>query len=323
MSASCPNVRIPRRLAAVVAISSFAFTGLAMSQLPDPSPQEEVGGAVGEPMAEDPVDVNIAEALTLDAGVTYATAYYFRGALQLDDSGAVFQPYAQIGADVANADNYEVNTYVGTWNSFHTNSPTPPTSTAGPDAWYESRLYGGAKLSTGDFEFGGVYTFYTSPNNAFNTIQEVGLTAAWAPDLVVDESNAIDLTLGLNGGVYFETEDQNGTNDAYFEVGVTPGFDIDIEVGENGNTPVSITFPVVAGFSIDDYFFDDTGDEELLGFISVGAQASVPLPIPLEYGRWTLTGGVQALFLEADSLVVINEDNSEAYVGSIAVGVKM
>jgi hypothetical protein len=323
MSESYSKAGTPRHLAVLAAVSSFVFAGLAFGQVPDPRPQEEVGGLVGEPIAEDVDDADVGEAIRLDAGVTYTTAYYFRGALQLDNSGFVFQPYANIGVDLANAEDYDVNAYVGTWNSFHTKSPSPPTNTAGPDAWYESDLYGGVNFTTGDFTFGGLYTFYTSPANAFNTIQEVGLVAGWAPDISVGDSDTLDVTLGLNGGVYFETKDQNGTEDSYFELGVTPGLEFDVEIGGEDRTPVQLTFPAVVGFSIDEYFFDEAGDEEFFGFVSVGVQGTVPLPVPRAYGDWTLTAGLQALFLEAENLVLINEGDSSALVGSVSVGFEM
>ena len=66
-----------------------------------------------------------------------------------------------------------VNAYVATWNSFH-EEKTGFDGTGGPSTWYESDLYGGVDVVAGPVTVGVVYTFYTYPNGAFETIQEIG-----------------------------------------------------------------------------------------------------------------------------------------------------
>ena len=49
----------------------------------------------------------------------------------------------------------------------------------GPGAWYESDIFGGVDFVFGKFTVGTVYTFYTYPNGAFDTIQEIGFKVGY------------------------------------------------------------------------------------------------------------------------------------------------
>ena len=73
------------------------------------------------------------------------------------------------------------------------------------------------------------------------------------------------------------------------------------------------------GFGIDDYYFDDEGDDELLGYGSIGLGASMPLPMPARYGDWTLNASVTWLQMFADGLEAVNNGDDNEIIGKIGV----
>jgi hypothetical protein len=244
------------------------------------------------------VDPNTGK-LTLTGGIDYTTSYFFRGYNQ-EDTGFIFQPYVTVTAALVANDNFTLNGYVGTWNSFHEEKTLA--AATGPSTWYESDIYGGLDFVFGKFTLGTVYTFYTYPNGAFNTIQELGFKVSYDDtDFMKDKGF---FALKPYAAIYFETKDGNGTEDTYLEVGVTPSFAL-------GDSGVTLSVPVVVGMSVDDYYLDDDGDNEFLGYASVGAFASLPLPFGSDYGAWTLTGGVQYIQLFADSAEAVNDGGTD------------
>lgn len=245
-------------------------------------------------LADEEIDPNTG-ALSFVGGVDYVTAYYFRGFNQ-EDARLIFQPYLTLYADV----NDNATAYVGTWNSVH-ESPTPSDG-GGLENWYESDLYGGIDFALSDnFTLGLIYTLYTYPGGAFDAIEEVGAKLAYAGEVGGH-------ALSPYAAIYKEISDENGTQDTYGEVGIGPSF----EAGD-----FTIGIPVVVGMSIDDYYVDADGDDEFLGFGSVGVTAAVPLPVPARYGEWTLTGGVSYVHFFAEGLEMANEAAGEEDDGAI------
>jgi hypothetical protein len=251
-------------------------------------------------------------ALTLTGGVDWTTAYFFRGYNQ-EDTGLIFQPYATITAALVSNDNFTLNAYVGTWNSLH--SKKTLASGSGNSDWYESDAFGGLDFVFGKFTVGAVYTFYTYPNGAFQTIQELGFKVAY-DDTDFMKGNGFDFALKPYVAVYFETADGNGTEDSYLELGIGPSF----AAGNVAGKPVTLSVPVVLGCSIDDYYLDSSGGNEFFGYGSIGLFASVPLGDTGKFGTWTLTGGVQYIQLFADSAELTNDGGeSNEFLGKVGV----
>ena len=291
--------------AAAAALGLTAHSALAQTGTTD-APQQ------ARPQDLAPADVEDINTggLDLSAGVDVTTAYYFRGIIQ-ENQGVIVQPYAQIGIDIAETDDVEVAGYVGIWNSFH--DEQTGSDGAGPDIWYEADLYGGVGLGFGDFGVDFIYTAYTSPNGAFNTVQEVGVAAAYAGE--ADFGDNLNFGFEVGGGVFFELDNTAFGDDEgiYAEVGITPSFGIEVRDQE-----VAIGIPVVLGFSIDDYYEADDDDE--LGFVSVGVTAGVPLAfIPERYGDWSVSGALTGLFLVGDNLEDANSGDEFELIGTVGV----
>jgi hypothetical protein len=365
---------LPTPVIAAATAAAFALLAAAPSfgQFNDQRPQEDVTGRIGDPLSDDPLneadtdddlmidldgdgiidvvedddDISTAPAYSVGAGVTVTSAYYFRGINQgvanedgLFNGGFIAQPYIELGIPIV-ADpskGYGLSAIAGTWNSF--GSEQTNDDDAGPTNWYESDLYAGLGFTTGNFEIGAIYTFYTSPNDSFATVQEIGGFIGYGIDFGDDPDIDNQFTGGIDlaAGVYFEVDNTavgfdgiaddpatafdetvDGITDEgiYLELGVEPSLDLEID-GLAGD--VALSFPIAVGLSLADYYYDDSGDDEFFGYVSVAAAASIPLPVPANYGAWSLTPSVQGLFLGANNLEALNDDESTEFIGSLSL----
>jgi len=265
-----------------------------------------LGSAVVAPqavLAED-ADPNTG-AISFSAAQTITTSYFFRGYNQ-EDTGLIYQPTVTGYISLLDSDELDIVANIGTWNSFHSEQ------TGGTNVWYESDIYGGL-----DFIFGPVtasvgYTFYFYPNGSFSTIQE-----AYAK-IMVDESQFVeDLPFAIKpyALLAIETDDGNGSEDTYLEVGATPTF----ALGESG---VTVAVPLALGMSLDDYYLDSTGDNELFGFGLIGINGTLPLSfVPAKYGAWSVTAGVNYIQMFADSAEAVNDGGEDYEVqGFVTLG---
>jgi hypothetical protein len=250
-------------------------------------------------------------AIHFELGVDWTSAYFFRGLLQEDD-GFIVQPWLEVGVKLYESDNAALGLVIGSWHSFHDRETGAASSDSFRDTWYEADLYAGLSLSTGPWSFGATYTIYTSPSNAFSTIDEILLDAS------LDDSELWGGGFALNPSVAlaFETNDRGGSEDAYLEIGVAPGFDCIL----NDATTIAIEIPLTAGFSLDDYYIDSSGGDETFGYFDIGVDASLDLPIPARFGDYSLSAGVHCLFL-GDAAEDVNNGSDCEVIASIGLAV--
>jgi hypothetical protein len=231
---------------------------------------------------------------TLTAGADVATAYLFRGIFQEDD-GFILQPYVDFGFDAA--ENLAVN--VGSWNSLHSG---PSGSDGFDNAWYETDFYASATYSAGKFSPGLLFTSYNSPNDAFNTVNEL------AGVFTYDDSDR-PIALAPKAVLAFELSGQADGGDnvgVYLELGVRPTF-------ETG-TPVSISVPAKLGLSLKDYY-EGVNGSDTFGYFTTGVSASVALPSSTAVS-WELHGGVDLYWL-GDNMKFLNGDDGFKPVGLV------
>lgn len=265
-----------------------------------------------DPAAAKPADTPAAESknlFSLQLNLDFTNAYFFRGFYQ-ENHGLIAQPAAKLTLHAYDTADLKIDAFVSTWSSFHSEKTLSQRS-GFTEYWYECDLLGGATVTTGKWSFTGQYIFYTSPNDAYKTIQELDLSAAF------DDSEALGkFALHPYAQVGFETS-SNATDSVnpggYLELGIAPGFSFDVE-----KTPVSISFPVTLGLSLYNYYQNANGDDETFGYGSVGAKASFPLPISDKYGKWSVNAGVSALFL-GNHTSDINSGNRSQVVGIVGV----
>jgi hypothetical protein len=249
--------------------------------------------------------------ITFAGGLDWTSAYFFRGYNQ-EDGGLIVQPYLELNTTLHKSDKLSINGTVGIWNSVHSKQTF---SDDGNSAWYESDIYGRVDFGLqGGWTLSGIYTLYTYPNGAFNSIQEFGVKAGW-DDAPLTEKK-LGFALKPYAAVFFELDDGNGSEDVYLELGISPTV---YSFNLNASTPVSLTVPVLLGLSLDDFYVDNDGDNELFGYGSIGLAAQMPLPIPSDYGSWSLKASVTYLQLFADSVEIVNNGESNQFIGTVGV----
>ena len=256
--------------------------------------------------------------LSISGGIDITTAYFFRGILQERD-GAIFQPYLELGVSLykGEGDKGEGNfsglsLFGGTWASLHTEETNHTASSL--DAFYEQDWYGGIQLQFMDNKVTtrAFYIAYTSPSDAFRTVQEVDLSAA------LDDSEWLG-AFALKPSILFATETENSAmgpeRGEYMEFGVAPGFPI----VDSEDFPITLTFPNKLGISLDDYYEVSESNEDTFGYYSTGVKVSFPLTfIPEDYGSWSASGGATLLVLGTNTKN-LNDKDSPWVVGTWGV----
>ena len=269
----------------------FAF-GLSPAHAQENPPQAEALPESTKPWAL---------TLTLDV----PTAYFFRGYNQ-EDSGCILQPAVTFSYTVFSSEDLSITPYVTTWNSIHeTKSPQSPKH------WFESDVIGGTKFAYRQFTLDVYYTHYIYPGSIAGDIDEIGATLSYDDS---DWATSCNLPFSFQPYVSYwrEVSDENGDQDTSMEVGIKPAFDIP-------DTQFTVVIPVAVGLSPDGFYLDSSGNNEAFGYASIGAIVSHPLPIPEQYGKWTISAGVQYLYLEADSLRTVNNGTHNQFIGKLSV----
>ncbi len=252
--------------------------------------------------------------ISLNAGVDFSHAYYFRGIIQTNKS-FVAQPYGDVTFNLYEGENglNSVGATLGFWNSFQSRNLG---DVEDPSAWYEVDLYGGLTFGLFDnWEAGVIYTAYISPNDAFASTQEIAFSLSF------DDSELLG-AFALSPQILVAVEIQGGGADikrplgTYFELGVEPGFTLI----ESENYPVSLSFPLTLGLSLGDYYQDGTtGDDDTFGYFDLGVNLSMPLSfIPADYGSWEVFVKGDFLFL-GDNLETANDGDSFEAIGTIGI----
>lgn len=204
--------------------------------------------------------------LGVTGGLDYASAYYFRGYLQAD-RGFILQPYLSAFATCHCSDEWIVRPYVSFFHSGHDDGNPMKDMT---DAML------GATASWKGLVVDGQYGWYTTSPTQRGDVHELGVRASfdvWNCWREGDEPACF--TLRPYAGLYVEASDEAGSEDAYLELGLDPAWRFDV-----CGTKVGLALPLALGLSADDYYFDDLGDSETLGYFSAGVTASVALPAP-------------------------------------------
>ncbi len=247
--------------------------------------------------------------VSMGAGVDFASHYFFRGIIQ-EDQGIIIQPWLEGSASIGE----HASLTFGIWNSFHDVKTLRDTGAgsdgAGPDSWYEADLYIGLSCAAVEnVDLALTYTAYTSPNDAFSTVQELAFSASY-DDTSMWEDTPIASGLQPSVTVAIELDGQadGGSNEGiYLELAISPSF----TVIESEDYPVTLSVPVTVGLSLGDYYEDPTSagaaDDSNFGYLDIGLVLSTPLSaMPADYGSWELSAGVHYLLLN-ESTEALNQ----------------
>ena len=259
--------------------------------------------------------------ISLTGGFDFVTAYVFRGIMQ-ERNGLIWEPYLTVTGNLYSVEDYDlgrdgpvssVSLFGGTWNSLQS------AQTGGTDGndpvFYETDWYGGANFGLFNKATAGVsYVAYTSPSDAFRTIQEVDLNFS------LDDSDWLGaFALYPSAVVAYEFDGMAlGTKKgAYLQLGIRPTW----EAIKSESYPITLAFPVLTGLSLDNYYETDGSNNETWGFTSFGVQGSVPLAFMGEnYGAWAFTMGA-TLYTFNHNLQEINDDDDPWVVGQAGITV--
>lgn len=255
-----------------------------------------VAGLVSAPATvsaqESPTPVNTGR-VSWNLGADAVTEYWFRGIAQ-ENQGIILQPYFDVTFGLISEGNITLDAYAGTWNSVHTDNPT---SDGEDDFWYESDIFAGIAIGLPhNFSLDLSYVNYYSPAYGSNFAEEIDIRVGY-DDTNLMEDLGMPFILNPHALIAFEINngrDAGSDKGTYLELGVAPQFTLT----ESLDYPLTLTVPVTAGFSVDDYYEDADGDDETFGFLDIGAVVSTPLPfIPSDYGTWTASAGLHYIML--------------------------
>ena len=286
-------------------------------------------------MAEDPTSQPAAETqhecvgcaakeldfVSLEFGGQLTTAYYARGILQ-ENQGVIGQPWAEIQLHLFQKDFVsDIYVFARTWNSFHSGpSGSESNFSSSPASWYESSFSAGlgVKLCNALTVSGG-YTINFSPNDRFDTIEELFLRGDLDDRFLWKgfDNEYIQFD-GIRPYGLFAWE-SDGQRDAgrnrgvYAEVGINPG----ITLTPDPEFTARISAPITVGLNIFEYYETPNKGDAPYGFTNVGLRGELPLGwIPSKYGEWTLF--VQGTWYHLDQN--LSKLNSEDNTGLIASG---
>ncbi len=297
----------------VMAQTDIAQTQPAPAQ---PAPAQPAEGKPAEAKPEEAKGPNTGR-VSLSAGIDFPTDYYFRGIFQ-EDQSYIIQPYGEVGfklwEDKGVLNN--VTLTLGTWNSLQGGpSGVEGSASVDPKMWYESDFY--TKVMTTwaeDFTAGLIYTAYMSPNDRFTTVQELALSLGYNDAKLLGP-------FALNPALLFGFEmkgqaDAGAHKGVYMQIGLTPG----ITFFEKSQYPLSLSFPVLFGLSLSNYYEFGTGTDDTFGYFQGGVAASLPLKfIPPDFGAWQLKGSMNWLHLAGDNLKNVNHGDSDEVIFSIGL----
>lgn len=252
----------------------------------------------------------IGSAISVQLNLDFTNAYFYRGIRQ-QDKGLIVQPAARLTTRLVDDTEFQLDGFIGTWNSFGPNGGTQTGALV--EDWYESDLFAGFTLTHAKLSLTTSYTFLSSPSDAFESVQELGFTLAlddseWMNAWALKPYTTLAIETGSNG-----SDGPDLDSGTYLEFGIAPGFSFDV-----GKTPATLTFPASVGLSLSDYYQDADGSDDTFGFAQVGAKASIPLGEPSRFGTWTLSAGVSLLYL-GDHTKAFNNGDDTQVIGTIGL----
>ena len=254
-----------------------------------------------------------ASRLHFSASVDVTTAYFFRGFLQ-ENQGLILQPAAGLTIDLYSQDGFTLSTTIGTWNSIHSEATGAVSTDTSVEHWYESDLYASLTATWDKWTLDATYIWYFSPSDAFETISELIVSASFDDsDYLGAWALAPTVTLAFETGSNY-ADGADSDRGIYLGLSVGPRFETSL--GENH--PLTISFPIEVGLSLDDYYQDAVGDDDFFGYASVGVRFDTDIPLSAEFGAWSTFFSVNALFL-GDNLEAVNSDDSFELIATVGV----
>lgn len=245
-------------------------------------------------------------------GLDYTTQYFGRG-IVTQTEGAIAQPFADFSLDFYRAEDFTVSATLGSWVSHHGEDSAASATDRVVRHWFESDVYAGVAMSVDKWVVDARYYWYASPSGAFDTIEEIYFSAAYDDSELLGEWS-MQPTAVLTFETSQEQADGGTTRGSYLQLGVSPGISWDM----TEKTAIDFSFPVSVGLSMSNFYEGPNGENDFLGYVSIGADASYSLPIDASWGAWSISAGVQVLLL-GDAASAINNDDSTEFIATFGI----
>ncbi len=190
-----------------------------------------------------------------------------------------FNPYAEVAVALDGG----VSVSVGFWGDINDNANSPLGGNV-----QEIDVYAGVSKDFDGFSVGVVYQewFFADQTEKILDINLSFDDSGWWGDTGLSLSPSITIHNRVDNGLGLS----NGTI-------LVLGAEYPVDLGDS---ELSLSLPVAVGFSFDEGYFTNGGDDGF-GYISIGASAGLPLSsISPAYGSWALNAGVNVFFTEED-----------------------
>ena len=195
----------------------------------------------------------------------------------------------------------------GLWNSFHSGPSGSDHEGGDRSAWYELDFYASATFQVGKVKPGVLYTSYTSPNDAFATVQELAVVLAFD-----DSGNTVPLNPKAILAFELDGQADGGSGKGtYLELGVRPT----IPLAPHDKYPLTLAIPAKMGLSLNDYYEGANGSDTF-GYFDLGGILSVPLAFMNGKTTWEIHGGLDVLWL-GENMKALNGGDGVKAVGTI------
>jgi hypothetical protein len=266
-----------------------------------PAHAEETGSEEeAEAAAEAEEEEEDASPLSGMVQVDFTNAYFFRG-MYNERASFIAQPWLELYLSLYSSDTGPIRDFTvgaGVWNSVHSEDTGADEN---PRSLYETDYY---PLISIEFPYAVTlttyYYWYTSPNGAFSTVEELNFRVDWDDSEVMER---FPLAPWMNLAI--ETKRTSFGNNK--GVGLQMGVEPTLREFEHDRYPVSLTAPVEMGLSIDNYYEDEKHGDDVFGYLSWGLAASVPLAfMPEGFGDWSASLSAKGFFF-GDSLESAND----------------
>jgi hypothetical protein len=267
-----------------------AFASVALAQEP---------ASVDKTVESGPAEAEVQQKskLTIEGELLWTNAYVSDGYV-ITDEGLILQPQVTLAYEAYSSENLTLTPWFNVWANV-----TDEEYNKG-DYFDELDLAAGLEAATGPITLGAQFTWYTSPVDSFDDIHELGFSVS------LDDQSLTEWPISLNpyAALYIETRDRGGPEGSFVELGIEPTYAI-----EDWNLTLSL--PITTAFNVDEQYFDDDGDDELLGYVMIGFSARYDIT-----DNWYAAAGVEYWILTADSTEASNDGDDTQWVGKVAVG---
>lgn len=245
-------------------------------------------------------------------GLDFASQFFGRGVIQHAED-TIAQPFADFSLDIFRDSHYTISLNTGTWNSVHSKDDSASATDRFTRHWFESDVYAGASISIDKWVVDARYYWYSSPSGSFGTIEELYFSAAYD-----DSEDLGEWSLQPTAVLAFETSQEQtdgGTSrGTYLQLGVSPGVSWDM----TEKAAIDFSFPVSVGLSMSNFYEGPNGENDFVGFASIGAEAAYAIPIDASWGAWSINAGVQMLLL-GDAASALNNDDSSEFIATFGI----